>query len=90
MKASDARQLKIGDWVQANFGGRGVVKNCEIIAINWPTFKLRTKDHRGDEMIRTRRYQSLTRQVEPNGPSWRKLPYWLIWPDYTRTIEATT
>lgn len=69
MTARDARRLNVGDFVQARFGGRGVVKKCEIIRIEWPRFTLRTKDYRGDEMIRTRRYESLIQQCEPSEPS---------------------
>lgn len=79
MKAADARQLTVGDWVTANFGCN--TKKCEIIAIDWPTFRLRTKDYRGDEMIRTRRYTSLWSKTEPAGPtSTRSAPSWLTWP----------
>lgn len=80
MNAATARALNVGDWVTASFGGRGVVKKCEIIAIDWPVFTLATKDYRGDQMIRTRRYVSLIEQVEPivsitgPTPSWLTLP----------------
>jgi hypothetical protein len=63
MTAAHARRLKVGDWVIATFGGRGVRKKCEIIAIAWPTFTLRTKDYRGDEMITGRNIDCL-------GPFW--------------------
>lgn len=79
MKAAEARALKVGDWVRACFGLHD--KPCEIIAINWPTFTLKTKDYKGEEMIRTRRYQSLWGRCEPDGPPTTKgLPSWLEWP----------
>jgi hypothetical protein len=79
MKAADARQLVIGDWVWATFSGRAVRKRCEIIAIDWPTFTIRTKDHKGHEMIRTRRYESLGDRDEPEGQQPVPCPSWLSW-----------
>jgi hypothetical protein len=80
MRAAEARKLKIGDFVRASFGGRGVVKKCEIIRIDWPVFTLRTKDYLGHEMIRTRRYASLINQCEANGPRINApSPVWLKW-----------
>lgn len=81
MKAADARKLKIGDFVRASFGCHA--KNCEITAIDWPTFTLKTTDHRGDDMIRTRRYASLWFQVEPK-PLSTTSPSWLVWPEGDR------
>lgn len=82
MRAADARKLKIGDWVRAAFSGRGIVKACEIIAIHWPRFVLRTKDHKGDPMTRERRYESLIDQVAaPDGSRRPVTPEWLTWKD---------
>jgi len=79
MKAADARELKVGDWVMASFGC--YAKKAEIIAIDWPTFTLRATDHRGDEMIRTRRYVSLwPGKVSPARTPSTSLPSWLWWP----------
>lgn len=75
MKAADARQLKVGDFIKGNFGN--VSKSCEIIAIDWPCFTLRTKDHRGEEMIRKRNYQSIWGKHDPMRPTARGLPSWL-------------
>lgn len=84
MKASDAHQLKVGDWCRATFGGRGNVKACEIIDIRWPTFTLRTKDHKGREMIRTRRYRGILKQCQPVAPPSISVPAWLEFSDAAR------
>lgn len=78
MKAAEARALNVGQWVTAGFGL--YTKQCEIMAIDWPTFTLRTKDHRGFEMIRTRRYQSLGCKIDRPATRPNNLPSWLSWP----------
>lgn len=78
MKACDARKLKVGDWVRALFGGRGYAKACEIVAISWPTFTLRTKDYQGREMIRTRNYRRLCFPCQPVAPPSITAPGWLL------------
>jgi len=80
MYAKEARLLRVGDWVTATFGGRGVRKACEIIAIDWPRFTLRTTDYNGEEMIRFRNYGSLRGRCSPQRPSVVTSPSWLIWP----------
>ena len=79
MTAAEARKLRVGDWVTATFSGRGVIKRCEITSIAWPTFTLRTKDSRGKEMIRTRRYESLGKPCDAVLQS-VPCPSWLVWP----------
>ena len=86
MKAAEARQLQIGDWVRATFSGRGVVKSCEIIGIAWPKFTLKTCNYKGEEMIRTRRYESLGGRCDPETGqlATAQMPSWLTWPDSSR------
>jgi hypothetical protein len=88
MTAGEARQLKLGDWVTATFSGRGVCKRCEIIAVVWPTFTLRTKDSKGVEMIRTRRYTSLGKRCDPKGSQPVPCPPWLVWPKPVSVLSA--
>jgi hypothetical protein len=80
MTAGEARKLKPGDLVTATFSGRGYVKRCEIVCVAWPTFTLRTTDSNGEEMIRTRRYESLGRKCDPKGSEPVPCPSWLVWP----------
>lgn len=77
MKATDARTLKVGDFVTARFGGH--TKVCKIIYIIWPVFQLRTSDYRGEEMTRERNYRSLVARCKPPTP--RREPEWLQWPE---------
>lgn len=86
MKAADARELKVGEFVSAMFAG--YVKTCEITAIDWPTFHLLTKDCRGDEMRRTRRYQSLIGRCAANRPTSRGHASWLKWPEKPSDAHA--
>jgi hypothetical protein len=80
MTAGEARKLKPGDLVTATFSGRGYVKRCEIVCVAWPTFTLRTTDSNGEEMIRTRRYESLGRKCDPKGSEPVPCPSWLVGP----------
>jgi hypothetical protein len=75
MKATEARKLKPGDWVQALFGC--YPKTAEVIAIEWPVFTLRTKTTRGEELVRTRNYRSIV-ATRPT-PREAIQPSWLIW-----------
>lgn len=81
MRAAEARQLAIGDWVQATVNG--YIKACEVIGISWPRFKLRTLDCHGQEMILSRRYPSIGPKIQPQRPSVLTSPSWLIWPGGT-------
>lgn len=79
MKAAEARKLKVGDWVQATFGT--YAKRCEIVAIDWPRFTLKTFDHRAAEMVRTRNYRNIWGPCAPNKPPSLGMPSWLSWPE---------
>lgn len=80
MLAQEARTLVVGDFVRATFSGRGVSKRCEIVAINWPTFTLKTTDAKGGEMIRTRRYTTLDCKCAANNIPTLDWPAWLSRP----------
>ena len=80
MTAGEARKLNVGDWVEATFSGRGVIKRCQIVSIAWPTFTLRTRDIKGKDMVRTRRYENLGKRCEADGIKLVQGPFWLVWP----------
>lgn len=84
MKARDARQLKVGDWVTVNWPGRGGYRSkaCEITEIRWPTFFLSTVDSKGREVATSRKYQSIYPCESPQRPSRRRLPFWLTWKQF--------
>lgn len=75
MKAKDARELKVGDWVKANFGNH--VKLAEIVAIVWPKVKLEAVCTNGEVITRVRTYRSIWGKTDMHPYSLTSLPFWL-------------
>ena len=83
MKAAEARELKVGDYVMGCFGN--VSKRCRIIGISWPNFSLEMKDYKGEPMFRERLYRSLWKATPPKE---RPAPRWLKWPEAGQDSES--
>lgn len=79
MKAKEARQLRVGDWVMANFSN--YAQAAKVVAIEWPHFVIVSPaTKRRGPLKRTRRYRSLWKCDNAPRDDNRPPPAWLKWP----------